>query len=70
MTITIREARERAGLTQGDVAVRMGVSFARFSDIERGRKPARLETVLAVAAAIGCDPHELDPRLASVRPGG
>ncbi len=49
----LRERRERAGLTQGRLAERAGVSRAFVIDLERGRRPrAELHRVLAVMRAL------------------
>lgn len=49
----LRERRERAQLTQGQLATRAGVSRGFIIDIERGRRPrAELNRVLAVMRAL------------------
>ncbi|OLT50990.1 helix-turn-helix domain-containing protein [Cellulosimicrobium sp. CUA-896] len=49
----LRERRERAGLTQGRLAERAGVSRAFVIDLERGRRPrAELNRVLSVMRAL------------------
>jgi transcriptional regulator with XRE-family HTH domain len=53
------EARKRAGMTQGDVAKRMGTSIAAVSRIEaagdRNFRPSpSLLTIQRYAAALGC----------------
>ncbi|UTT57778.1 helix-turn-helix transcriptional regulator [Cellulosimicrobium cellulans] len=49
----LRERRERAGLTQGHLAERAGVSRAFLIDLERGRRPrAELGRVLSVMRAL------------------
>ena len=47
-----RMYRERAGLTQADLAERVGVGTAFISRVERGQKRMRLETLMAVADAL------------------
>lgn len=57
----IREARERAGLTQVDLAERAGMSKSQLYQIEtdwRGRVPT-VATVQRIAAALGEPWHEL-----------
>ncbi|WP_165217333.1 helix-turn-helix transcriptional regulator [Schaalia sp. ZJ1691] len=49
----IREHRDKAGLTQAELAARAGVSRAFIIDIERGRRPrAELGRVLALLRAL------------------
>lgn len=60
----VRAARKAANLTQATVAARMGVSPQRYAAIEQDAKATTLETLLAVASAIGCRPNDLDERLA------
>ena len=48
-----RDARLAAGLTQAELARRLGVAPARISDIEAGRNPdPRVQLVERVAAAL------------------
>jgi transcriptional regulator with XRE-family HTH domain len=60
----VAEARRAAGLTQGQLAERIGKTQSQVSDWERGRFSIDLETLWEIAQAIGCDPNALDPRLA------
>ncbi|HEU4700899.1 MAG TPA: helix-turn-helix transcriptional regulator [Conexibacter sp.] len=50
---TIRAARERAGLTQTQLAQRAGTSQATLSAYERGRKAPSVETLGRLLAASG-----------------
>jgi transcriptional regulator with XRE-family HTH domain len=67
LTITtghrFRLARERLGLSQTDVALRLAVRQSRISDFERGRRSLGLEILHRWCQACGIDPHEVDPRL-------
>lgn len=49
---TIQRARKRRGWTQAQLAERAGLRQATISSIETGDKPARLDTILAVLAAL------------------
>ncbi len=49
----IKAARERAGLTQEDLAERANLSTTHISCIERGVKPPKLDTFVNIANAIG-----------------
>ncbi|MGH2754173.1 MAG: helix-turn-helix domain-containing protein [Actinomycetota bacterium] len=55
--------RERAGITQKDVATRMRTSQSAVARIERGEIDAKLSTVERYAAAIG---HRLEWRVKKV----
>lgn len=48
----IKEARERAGLTQEDLAAELDMSPSHISVLERGRKTPRLETLVNIANAL------------------
>jgi len=50
---TAREIRRRANLTLKQVAERMGVSIVHVSDLERGNRNFRGETILAFLRATG-----------------
>ncbi len=49
----IKAARERAGLTQEDLAAKANLSTTHISCIERGVKPPKLDTFVNIANAIG-----------------
>lgn len=49
MRIALREARLRAGLTQAEVARRVGLSRASYTNIEKGYKHPSLVTALRIA---------------------
>lgn len=48
----IQRARKKRGWTQMKLAERAGLRQATISMIERGEKPAKLESILAVLAAL------------------
>lgn len=50
--------REHLGLTQAEVALRMGISQAAYAQMERARRP-RKATLEKVAAALGLDVEQL-----------
>ena len=62
----LRDARKAAGLTQLELADRVGVHQTRLSQIEGGAA-VDLEMRWRLAVALGVDPATLDGRLASVR---
>lgn len=49
----LREAREAAGLSQAELAARVGVSKQAISDIELGEKVPSLERAAAIARVLG-----------------
>ena len=66
----VQEARRRAGLTQRELAARVGTSQAAIARIERGRQDPSLKTLERMVAACGFDlrfelvPHDAhDERL-------
>jgi transcriptional regulator with XRE-family HTH domain len=56
---TLRELRERSGLTQEKLAHAAGLTTNYLSDVERGRKVPSLTTVLQLAHGLGCAPGDL-----------
>jgi transcriptional regulator with XRE-family HTH domain len=51
--VIIREARERAGLTQQQLAASAGMDRSYLSDVERGAVSVSLERFLRIAKGIG-----------------
>lgn len=49
----IKAAREKAGLTQEDLAAEADLSTTHISCIERGVKPPKLDTFVKIANVIG-----------------
>jgi transcriptional regulator with XRE-family HTH domain len=60
----LRAARKVAGLSQREVADRLGIKQPVYHRAESGARPVTLDWLLRAADAIGCDPNDLDPRLA------
>lgn len=63
----IAERRRSARLTQAELAERIDVTVETISRIERCRTVPSLMTLERIAAALGCEPHEL---LQNQRRGG
>ena len=62
----LREARRRAGLSQGDLARRAGTSQSAVARVERGHSSPTLATLERLVGAAGFDLRlELAPRAAS-----
>ena len=55
----VRAARSDAGLSQAQLSERAGVSRQSISLIETGSANVKLETVAAMARAVGQDPNQL-----------
>jgi transcriptional regulator with XRE-family HTH domain len=56
----LRELRERANMTQQDVATRADLSWSMVAQIEQGRKPdLRVSTLIRLAEALGVPAVEL-----------
>jgi transcriptional regulator with XRE-family HTH domain len=50
----LREARERAGLSQADVAAHLGITQSYVSRVERGDQNITLSACESFARAVGC----------------
>jgi len=59
LTATIQTAREEAGLSQREVARRLGFHPTVWGKIERGERVLDVVEFLAVAKALDLDPNEL-----------
>jgi DNA-binding XRE family transcriptional regulator len=55
----LRERRERALLTQQELAARAGVSRAAISVIEAQKAEPQFSTIRKLADALGCEPKDL-----------
>lgn len=50
----VKEIRKKRGLTQKQLAEQMGFPHSMIATIERGRYNFKIETLSAVARALGC----------------
>ena len=55
----LRYLRERAALTQAEVADRAGIAVSAYRPIEHLEASPRPQTVRKIADALGTEPHEL-----------
>lgn len=65
-TATLRQLRDRAGLTQAEVARRLGIPFTVVGAYERGRRQPSLELAGRLIEALGFDvsfERRLDPEV-------
>lgn len=58
LTRLLIEARKEAGMTQADVAAKLGHGQAYVSKYERGKKALGVIEFIEVAEALGLDPAE------------
>ena len=56
---TLKETRKLQGVSQEALALEAGLDRSFLSKIERGINQPSLETIFAIAAVLGCKPHEL-----------
>lgn len=61
----LRALRKRAGLTQEQVAERMGTSSTYLSRLEAGQRDIRLSTLLRLLVALGADLRQLSDAIAA-----
>ncbi len=56
--LRIGEAREHHGLTQAELAERLGIALRNLQRIERGEQNLTIQTIVKVANALGVPPSE------------
>lgn len=57
----VRLCREKAQLTQGELARRVGMTRTSITNIETGRQKVQLHTLYQVARAVNVSPQDLLP---------
>ena len=57
----IKQARERSGLTQEELAERVGFLRTSVANLERGRQHTPLDVLMKIADALGIEPGLLLP---------
>lgn len=57
----LRAWREHLGLTQAEVARRMGISQSGYAQLERRKSELRYSTRARLASALGIEPEQLRP---------
>jgi len=58
----LRNHRKKLGLTQTEVGKKINLLQTSISNIEQGKKDARMETIFKYMAALGLEMH-LEPRI-------
>jgi transcriptional regulator with XRE-family HTH domain len=58
-TTHLRELRNRASLSQEELAEKSGVSRATIAELELGKRKPQPKTRRKIAQALGVEPHEL-----------
>ena len=58
----LRERRQRLGITQKDMAARVGISPVTYSRIERGTSVPSLDVAYRIAIVLNSDLADLFPR--------
>ena len=66
LRVFIVEKRKKAGLTQSDVAAKLGRYQSFVANIESGQRRIDVVELLDLAAAIGFEPREAIKRLKSI----
>ena len=64
----IRARREREGMTQSELARRVGMTRTSITNIESGRQKVQLHTLYDVAKALNVSPEDLLPFPGTVAP--
>ncbi|MBV1854537.1 helix-turn-helix domain-containing protein [Catellatospora tritici] len=57
----VRVAREKAGVTQGQLAARIGLTRSSIANLEAGRQKVLLHALYGICDALDLDPADLMP---------
>ena len=63
----LRDARKRSGLSQDELAIRVGMSRPALANIESGRQRVALHNLPAFATVLGVEPDDLLPEAPPIR---
>jgi transcriptional regulator with XRE-family HTH domain len=64
VALNLRRLREKAGLSQEELAARAGLARTYISGIENGRRNPTVIVLYEIATQLGADPRELlDPTI-------
>lgn len=55
----IKETRKAAGMTQKELAVKLGIAYQTLAQWENDLRNPKIETLQRIAAALGVDPYSL-----------
>lgn len=59
----LRERRRKAGMSQAQLAQRVGLSRTSITNIEKGHQQVSLHLFLSLAGAVSADPWDLAPSI-------
>ena len=59
MQLRLKELRKDAGLTQQELATKIGVEWNTYGSWERGTNAVNLEQACRICDALGCTPNDL-----------
>src|SRR5438093_13360933 len=65
--IRLRQLRESVGMTQADVAIRVGLERTSVTNIEAGKQKTPLHIIYRVASTLGVDLSKLLPTIEELR---
>lgn len=57
----IKAARKKAGLTQAQLGEKLGISYQTIAQWENNLRNPKMDTILRIEQALGCQPGELLP---------
>ena len=66
----IQEFRQKAGMTQTELADKVGISRGAITAIEQGKRKVGVEELIKFCAAFNCSYQDLLPTNQPTRPGG
>lgn len=64
-TTKIKEFRNRAGISQNELANRVGMVQSHISIIESGKRSMKVKQLIAIATALNANPADLLPSKAA-----
>lgn len=59
----IRAERRKAGMTQAELGVKLGLSGSAVAQWEKNYRKPKEKTICRIAAALGVSPHDISPEI-------